>query len=172
MAHAPAPEDLALIDWLARFGGELRAFLRRRLKCPQTAEELAQETLLRLYTSRRAYPLAHLRARALRIAANLAVDHQRKKQVRARHELATPSWEIAADGAPDPERIVGAKQSVQQLVHALHELSPDCRAVLIWSRMHGLTHRQIAARLGISESMVAKHLDRALRHCRSRVDPT
>jgi RNA polymerase sigma-70 factor (ECF subfamily) len=34
------------------------------------------------------------------------------------------------------------------------------------NRCDGLTHREIAARLGVSESMVARYLVQALRHCR------
>jgi len=36
-------------------------------------------------------------------------------------------------------------------------------------RVDGLSHREIAERLGVSESMVAKYIGQALRHCRDRL---
>jgi len=36
-------------------------------------------------------------------------------------------------------------------------------------RVDGLSHAQIARRLGVSESMVAKYIGQALRHCRSQL---
>ncbi|MEM7506188.1 MAG: sigma factor-like helix-turn-helix DNA-binding protein [Pseudomonadota bacterium] len=38
------------------------------------------------------------------------------------------------------------------------------------SRLGKFTFREIAAELGISESMVAKYIAAALRHCRDRLD--
>jgi RNA polymerase sigma-70 factor (ECF subfamily) len=52
---------------------------------------------------------------------------------------------------------------------ALRQLNPTCRAVLIFHRRDGMTYDEIAARLGISSSMVKKYLATALRHCRSQL---
>ena len=49
---------------------------------------------------------------------------------------------------------------------ALAQLSDNARQALLLNRLEGLTQAQIALRLGVSESMVAKYIGQALRHCR------
>lgn len=72
-----------LARWVARYGGDLLSYFRGRVKCPQTAADLTQETLLRLHACGLEQVGEYLNARAFRIAANLLIDHQRKRQVRA-----------------------------------------------------------------------------------------
>ncbi len=52
------------------------------------------------------------------------------------------------------------------LDQALLQLPPKARQALLLNRVEGLTQRQVAQRLGVSESMVAKYIGQALRHCR------
>ena len=55
------------------------------------------------------------------------------------------------------------------LDEALHELPGKTRDMLILSRLDGLTHGQIAERLGVSRSLVEKRLVQAVLHCRARI---
>ncbi|MCP6134986.1 helix-turn-helix domain-containing protein, partial [Klebsiella pneumoniae] len=52
------------------------------------------------------------------------------------------------------------------LDEALLQLPDKARQALLLNRVEGLTQAQIAQRLGVSESMVAKYIGQALRHCR------
>jgi transmembrane sensor len=59
-----------------------------------------------------------------------------------------------------------ARERLQILDEALLQLSANARQALLLNRIEGLTQAQIAQRLGVSESMVAKYIGQALRHCR------
>lgn len=47
---------------------------------------------------------------------------------------------------------------------AINSLPPQTRRVLLMSRFEGLTHREIALELGISEAAVYYHIRRAFEH--------
>lgn len=157
--------------WIEENGPELLSFLSRRLNCRTAAADLAQETYLRLHLYAGEAAIENLGAFAFRVAANLATDHQRKLSTRSRFELELEEPELIAlvdSGEATPEDILAHRQRLARMQQALAELPLDCRTAFYLNRVQGCTHEEIARRLGISESMVGKHLARALRHCRAR----
>lgn len=58
------------------------------------------------------------------------------------------------------------RDKVAALSVLLNELPVACRTAFIMNKVEGLSHREIAETLGISVSMVEKHMLRALSHCR------
>lgn len=55
------------------------------------------------------------------------------------------------------------------LADALDELPAACRTAFLLNRVDGVKHRDIAHKIGISVSMVEKHIVRAFIHCRTRL---
>lgn len=155
--------------WTARYRDELFGFIKRRVKCSQTAADLTQETLLRLHVLTHEQPVAHTEALAFTIARNLTIDHQRQRQIRERYADRQTDPEQLAGLQPSPEQQVIDGERLVQLQAALHELPVDCRNAFLLHGLEGLSYVQIGERLGISKSMVAKHLARAILHCRTRL---
>ncbi len=101
-----------------------------------------------------------------RVAGNLAIDTLRREQ-RQGATLGDPLEHVeVVDPAPAPEAVLLAKERLEVLDQALQQLSDNARQALLLNRLEGLTQAQIAVRLGVSESMVAKYIGQALRHCR------
>lgn len=156
-----------MIDSFLSLYEELSRHLRRRTGSDERAEDALQDTYLRLLeTESRAEEIRDERAFIYRVAGNLAIDALRKEQ-RAAGEGELD--ESIADLAPGPEQHTLAQARLRQLDLALRELPPNARLALLLFRIDGLSHAQIAERLSVSESMVAKYLARALRHCRDRL---
>jgi len=65
-----------------------------------------------------------------------------------------------------------ANQSLRQFHDAMAELPADCRRAFLMHGVDGLTYAEIADRLGISESMVYRHLTRAVKHSIKRMKET
>ncbi|MBP5058251.1 sigma-70 family RNA polymerase sigma factor, partial [Pseudomonas chlororaphis] len=61
-------------------------------------------------------------------------------------------------------------QRLERLKSVLAELSPRRREALMLHRFEGLSQAQIAERMGISLSMVEKHIAFALLHCKQRLE--
>ncbi len=57
-------------------------------------------------------------------------------------------------------------EALAQLDVAMDQLPTNARLALLLNRLEGLTHAQIATRLGVSESTVGKYIVQAVRHCR------
>lgn len=160
---------LSLSDWVAQHATRLCSFFRRRVGCRHTAEDLAQEVYLRLHVQIGDGRDHNLDGLAYRIASNLLVDHARRRTIRARHLVPATGDEQNLPGPPAPEQGVAAQESLIRLAAALDELPEDCRSAFLLQGLEGLSYVEIAARLGISTRMVAKHLQRAMRHSRDRL---
>jgi len=146
---------------------DLLQFLTRRMSDRQRAADVAQETYLKLVkVDEQAVPVLHARSFIFRVAGNLAIDALRREQrLAASHDDCDAAGELACP-APAPEAMLLARERLQILDDALLKLPDNARQALLLNRVEGLTQAQIAQRLGVSESMVAKYIGQALRHCR------
>lgn len=92
------------------------------------------------------------------IARNVLINrlrHARIVPIDAVSDLET--FAIPSD-APGPDRSIIARDELRRLQVAMDHLPPRCREAVILGRIEGLTGQQIAARMGISEATVSKHL--------------
>lgn len=144
---------------------ELRAFLSRTLRDEQLAEDLTQETFLR-YAQQRdkatALDVTHRRAYLYRTAHNLAIDHMRREQ---RYGAVPDSeqrvWQLE-DQAPSLEDSTSQRQQLDKVRAVIETLPAKSQRIFKLTRLDGLTYKQAAKELGISESSVQKHLSLSL----------
>lgn len=147
--------------------GLLRAYLSRFVRNPADVDELLQETYARLLTATlegRA-EVRSVRALALTVAKNVALDHLRHRDV-VPIELVS---DLAALGVLDEkaqvDEIVNAHQELELLAEVVRMLPRRARQVFTLRRVYGLTQREIAVHCGISETTVEQLLARAVRRC-------
>ncbi|WP_448953369.1 RNA polymerase sigma factor [Labrys neptuniae] len=146
----------------------LRGLLRKRSGSHDLAEEAVQETWLRIAGMKGTRgPIQDRQAFLLRIAGNIAIDLARKERRHAARCISDEAiLQAVADCAPTPETITIDCDQLRFLAIGLSKLAAKPRKALLLNRCDGLSHRDIASRLGVSESMVARYLAQALRHCR------
>ncbi|MGQ4274546.1 RNA polymerase sigma factor [Terrihabitans sp. B22-R8] len=138
----------------------LLRLIARVVRCRTAAEDLVQDVFVNLLggPARRIDNPRHYLARA---ATNLAIDHLRRERVRTAR-MAEGLTGDEPDAAPLPDAVLQGRQELALLRTAVDRLPPRCRAVFLLSREHGLTMREIAAKLDLSEKTVEKHIGRAL----------
>ncbi|WP_347987691.1 sigma-70 family RNA polymerase sigma factor [Methylomonas sp. AM2-LC] len=160
-------------------GKELLAFARQRsgVDC---AEDLVQETYTRILQHPNPEAIENPRAFLYKTATNLSVDLHRRQSVldRALYQETEaendnePDSKIEAVAAPGglPEDQLGHRQELDQLNAALMELPELTRYAFVLHRLEGLSHQEIAHRLGISLRNSERYVAQASRHILIRME--
>lgn len=145
----------------------LRGFFARR-GANDEADDLVQETYLRLLRAHeaRGEAIDNPEAYLFTVALNLA-----REQAARRRRIPVPIGELEEisaqmSDADAVERAADRAQRHRRLQEVLAGLPERTRAVLVMQHRDGLSYRQIADRLGISQHMVKKHVVRGLSLCR------
>jgi len=162
------------LDGLYRqYASALLRFISRQNVSPEEAKEIVQETYCRLQQVPEVETLESPRGYLFRTAINLARDT--KRQRRRRHDMSngndasTAADEVPSE-APTAYQVLKGEQELAIIRRAIAELNPTCRQVFILHRFGNATYGQIAGRLGVSVSMIEKHVSAALAHLKSRLD--
>ena len=157
-----------LIPLFVELRPEIERLLRRRAGCPHLAADMASELYLKLVHARN-FEGTPVKARRylFRMAANHATDYFRVEKRRA--ELLKESAPLFDEVTPSPENGTIARSELRVVEAALAELPEKMRRMLVHSRVEGLTHAEIAEKMGVSRSLVEKYVLRALLHCRERM---
>lgn len=155
---------------------ELLHFLGRSVQDRHTAADLAQESYARVLAAQKSgEDIADPRALLFRTARNLLIDRHRHHQVRrAAHGEAVQDGEddddalalLAAPAAFEPEVAVASQQSVHALLATIGALPVRCRQAFMLHKFEGLSHAEVAERMGITVKMVEKHIKLGLQACR------
>lgn len=145
--------------FLAHSEGVYRLLLRV-VRQPQQAEDLVQETFMRLVQHSETIRNEELKPWLYRVAANLGVDHLRHQERRTR-------WakEAHQEGAPILHRPTRDAAKVTQ-VHMTLKRLPERHAKLLLLYSSGLSHKELAEAMEVKASSLSQMLLRAKRNFR------
>jgi len=147
--------------------------LQRMVDNPSTAEDLLQETYLRVTRALGERPIEHLEPFVFQTARNLALDHLRSRRAQSRtvvddvpeqvlHNVAAPVG--SAEDAAHAERLL------KRLSVSLSQLTARQQRIFILSRLHGASYLEIAEQLDVSASTVQKELKLIMAICMGVAD--
>nr|WP_223194591.1 sigma-70 family RNA polymerase sigma factor [Pseudomonas sp. PSB1] len=142
--------------------------LQRMVNNPSTAEDLLQETYLRVTRALGERTVEHLEPFVFQTARNLALDHLRARRIQSRTLLDDVPQEVVHNvAAPQSsaEDAAHAEQMLERLNLRLQALSPRQQQIFILSRLHGHSYQDIAKRLDVSLSTVQKELKLIMAIC-------
>ncbi|MGH8653890.1 MAG: RNA polymerase sigma factor [Gammaproteobacteria bacterium] len=147
-----------------RHTDEVRLFAQRRVGA-QDADDVLQETYLRLLRQGNPETIRDPRAFLFTTAANSCRDDLRKQHTR--EQWLDPEHDLGSlpSPTPGPDRIAEGHARLTRLQQALVELPALCRDAFLLNRYDGLTQVEIAARLGRSKKTVKRYILRAASHC-------
>ena len=165
--------DPALAESLREFYTQILHFLRKRTDNASDAADMTQDVFTQWLGYQDRAKVQQPRAFLFQMARNLLRDHWRKQKVRqtVHPDQSEMDAEPVTDEQNDPMAAALRLQRLEQLKEVLAELSPRRREALMLHRFEGLSQAQIAERMGISTSMVEKHIAFALLHCKRRLRP-
>lgn len=160
-------EDRYLVASL-EFEGVLRACLHRYARNAADVDELLQETYTHLLTAGAAKnreEIRSIRAFALTVARNVALSWLRHRQVVPIELVADLEQLELLDERGQVDEIVNSHQELALLSAAVAQLPARCRQVFTLRKVFGMSQKEIAAQLKISENTVEQHLAKGVRLC-------
>lgn len=154
-----------------RYKNGIMTFLTRYTGDPRTAEDLAQETFVRVYRKIERYnPDAKFSTWIFTIAGNLAKDEFKRRR---RHPAVSYDWQssgraettkqvpVMADETEEPSRLAVQTESGRQVQEALSNLDGQDREVLVLRDIQGMRYEDIAEMLSLPLGTVKSRISRA-----------
>ena len=143
--------------------GWLLAWLRRNVACAQRAEDLSQDTFVRLLRREELKAPREPRAFLVAIAKGLLFDYFRRAALEQAY--LTELMLIPEDEQPSVEEQQLILEDLKNIDRLLGKLSSKARAAFFYNRLDGLGHAEIAERLGVSVPRVRQYLAQGMRQC-------
>lgn len=166
MRRLRSGDTAALQQVMDLFWNPLTAFALQFLNDRDDAADVAQSTFVRLWNHRGDWQPGSLRSYLFRLTRNNALDKIRAEKARATRQQASP---------PPPPRtpaeVLECDEVIGEVDRAVQSLSPRRREVFTLAYLHGLSYRQIAEIMGISENTVSNQMTKALAELRTALQP-
>lgn len=163
---APALEQARwFADQVYAHDGQLKAYLRGAFPTVHDVDDIMQESYLRLWKARLSRPIDSARSFLFQVARHTAIDVLRRRLVaptETRPDLT--DLPVVAE-APDAADALSYKEQVSLMAEALAHLPSRCRMVFVLRKFKGVSQKEIAARLAISERTVESQVTRGMKLC-------
>jgi RNA polymerase sigma-70 factor (ECF subfamily) len=143
----------------------LRAYLHGQFPSLVDQDDIVQDAYSRLLRARQTGEIRHPKAFLFTIARNVALDVFRRNRTVSIDDIADAGEFAVFDDDAGVAEAVSRKQELALLAEAINSLPRRCRRVLKLRKIYGLSHKEIAARLGISERTVGVQVGKGIRRC-------
>ena len=132
--------------------------MRSRTRGRADAEELLHAAYLRLMRYRARRAVENVPAFLVRTAVNIGVDNYRHDRFLAD---ISPEETGICESSPLQDEVLAARARLERVREGLSRLTPRTREIFLMHRLDDMKYREIAERLGISQSAVEKHIAKA-----------
>ncbi|CAL9632090.1 RNA polymerase sigma factor SigE [Saccharothrix sp. NPDC042600] len=133
------------------------------------AEDLTQETFIRVFRSLASYQPGTFEGWLHRITTNLFLDMARRRSKFRMEGLPEDTDRLAGDD-PSPEQVYHDTHLDPDLQAALDELPPDFRAAVVLCDVEGLSYEEIGATLGVKLGTVRSRIHRGRQALRAALE--
>lgn len=160
-----------LAEWVALevlpHEGIVRGWLTRRWGHLVDVDDVIQEAYCRIAGLDSTRHIRSGRSYLFTTAQSIIMDGLRRAKVANTRAMTEIDANFVMDEAPLADRALEARQELERVRRILDGISDMGRRVIEMRRLQGLSQREAAARLGVSEHVVENHMTRALRKVRA-----
>jgi RNA polymerase sigma-70 factor (ECF subfamily) len=157
-------DDRAL--WLSRHvlphEAALRAWLARRPVAGLDVDDVVQETYARLIAVEDVSAIGNVKGYLFQTAWSIMVSHVRRSKIVSFQTYGDLDALGAAAMEASPEAHVAGRDELRRLAEAIAGLPGKIQDVFVLRRVRGLSQREVAEKLGLSQSTVEKHMSRGI----------
>lgn len=143
------PNTERIFEWYEKYKTGIFRYALSLLKVPEGAEDVLQEVFVRLLSGKYCPEPGKEQAYLYRMARNLCLDHLRRQKRLAQEPPQIPS-----------------EQTGYAYIELISPLSPKEQEIVTLKIVGGLTHREIAKVLGLTEYAAKKRYERAIQKLR------
>jgi RNA polymerase sigma factor (sigma-70 family) len=152
--------------WLARYvlpnEPALRAWLGRRPLAGLEVDDIVQETYAILAALERVDHIQTPRTYMFEVAKSVVLRALRRSRVVAFEALAEAETLEPPSADPSPETVAADRQELSRIAALIAGLPAKCREAFTLRKVHGLSQREVALRMGVSENTVEKHVGKGI----------
>jgi RNA polymerase sigma-70 factor (ECF subfamily) len=141
----------------------VRAWLQQSAVSGADIDDLIQEAYCKLAGLDSVEHIGRPDSYFFQLVRNLLMDQMRRARVVRIDTVAEIDTLSVLSDAPSPERIATSRQELERVRRLIAALPERCRRVFELRKIEGVSQREIAARLGISESAVENEGVRGMR---------
>ncbi|MGE3475263.1 MAG: RNA polymerase sigma factor [Rhodospirillaceae bacterium] len=153
--------------WLARHvlphEAALRAWLRQKYTLGVEVDDIVQETYAILAGLESVEAIRNPRSYAFQTAHSLILAHLRRSKIVSIRSASDLELAGAMADTPSPEQVAADRDELANVARVLSDLPPKVREVILLRRVQGLSQRETAERLGITENSVEKRISQGIR---------
>ena len=135
----------------------------------QDAEDLTQETFMRVFRNLKSYKPGTFEGWLHRITTNLFLDMARHR-AKIRMEALPEDYERVPGTEMTPEQVYNVANLDPALQEALDELSPEFRVPVVLCDVVGMSHEEIGKTLGVKMGTVRSRIHRGRSQLRDSLE--
>ncbi len=143
----------------------IRSFVYYRCGDADLAEDIAQDTFMKLWEVRRKIDKSTVKALLYRIAQNTTINHQKRQQLKFRYIKS----EKPSNDFDSPEKLMQMSEYDLELQRVINLLPDGGREVFLMNRLEDLTYQEMADRLGLSVKAIEKRMSKVLQIFRDQL---
>lgn len=159
-------EQDTISAWIGReilpHESSVRNWLSRRWRNIVDPNDVIQEAYCRIASLTSVDHILNPPAYFHRTAQMVATDMMRRAGVINFTSMTENEWSNVIDSDPLVDRAMQADQELERVNGLLSELSDTCRRAIELRRIEGVSQREAAQRLGVSEDVIRNHLVRGV----------
>ncbi len=161
------PPDPLVIQWIARevlpHEGDVRKWIKRFGANGVDEDDVVQEAYCRLASIGGMEQVRSARAYFFTVVRNIILEQLRRGRVVHIDNVAEIDRLHIVDDEPSPERRFSGREELARVRRLIAGLPERCRMIFTMRKVEGLSQREIARRMGVTENVVEKEVAKGLR---------
>jgi len=162
-------DERVLVEIYNRYWDKMLSVAFNRLGNQEEAEECVQDVFYKLWNLRHDFSLIKVElsnylARGIRNQAFNILDRRHRERMKS--EGYAPAEDV---NLLSPESALILRELQEQIDNSINALPPQCQLIFKLSRQEGLSNKEIAEKLNLSENTIKSHLKKANKDIRSNM---
>lgn len=154
------------IEWLSAhilpYEGELRSWLARQSLGALEVDDVVQDAYAALIALGTVDHIAMPRRYFFEVAKSIILKSLRRAPLVSLEAILETEGREFPSADPGPDTIVASRNELRLVAELIDQLPPKCREAFVLRKVRGLSQREAARHMDISENTIEKHIGKAL----------